>query len=191
MTRSLEFHRYLARIDPPGNVQRARDEKVAIEPRGTYLWWVRFHSGDHAHRVLLKATDDGHQGICIRLDDCQPDGVCKGLEYSDGPCAHLFAIWSHTARYDRLADDLDVLTECEREVWVRVEATDDYGVREYADLTGRAPGTVGNLLSTARSKLPSVTTDADQQVRADGGEEIEPPTFGADGRQFGLPEGQR
>lgn len=46
------------------------------------------------------------------------------------------------------------LTEAERRVVQNVEYG-DYGVREYARETGRAPGTVGNLLSRARDKLGS------------------------------------
>ncbi|DAC85283.1 sigma-70 family RNA polymerase sigma factor [Haloterrigena jeotgali icosahedral virus 1] len=49
-------------------------------------------------------------------------------------------------------DDLERLTEAEREV---VEATKlgDYGVREYGRKTERRPGTMGNLLATARERL--------------------------------------
>jgi hypothetical protein len=192
MTESLQFHRYLAR--ETGSVERAREQEADIEPRGTYAWWCRFEDGDHAHRVLLKPTDDGHEGTCLRLEDGDPAGRCKGLTYNDGPCAHLFAVWNHTGRYKRRAreivDNLDVFTECEREVWLRVEHG-DYGPREYARLTDRAPGTVGNLLASAREKLPAVTTDtADRKVRADGGS-IEAPAAGADGREFGRPEEQR
>jgi hypothetical protein len=192
MTDSLEFHRYLAR--ETGSVERVRDQQADIEPRGTYSWWCRFEDGDNAHLVLLKPTDDGHEGTCLTLEDGDPAGRCKGHTFNDGPCAHLFAVWNHTLRYEQRAreivDNLDVLGECQREVWLRVEHG-DYGVREYARLTGRAPGTVGNLLASARDKLPAVTPDAStQRVRADGGR-IEAPAAGADGREFGRPEAQR
>ena len=48
--------------------------------------------------------------------------------------------------------DLSVLSEAEREVYRAVE-WGHYGPREYARRTGRAPGTVGNLLARARQKL--------------------------------------
>ena len=53
-----------------------------------------------------------------------------------------------SAEADRLAE----LTEAEREVWEKVE-NGVYGPRRYARLTGRSPGTVGNLLARAREKL--------------------------------------
>jgi DNA-directed RNA polymerase specialized sigma24 family protein len=48
-------------------------------------------------------------------------------------------------------EDLSRLTDTEREVYEAIEQ-DGYGVREYARKTGRAPGTVGNLLRRAREK---------------------------------------
>lgn len=48
--------------------------------------------------------------------------------------------------------DLSVLTEAEREVYEAV-GMGQYGPREYARETDRAPGTVGNLLRRAREKL--------------------------------------
>lgn len=53
---------------------------------------------------------------------------------------------------DDLGWDDDRLTEAERDVYESVERG-PYGVREYARLTDRAPGTVGNLLRRARAKL--------------------------------------
>ncbi|DAC85256.1 sigma factor-like helix-turn-helix DNA-binding protein [Natrinema versiforme] len=49
-------------------------------------------------------------------------------------------------------DDLEQLTEAEREVY---ESTvlGEYGVREYGRETDRRPGTVGNLLARARETL--------------------------------------
>nr|WP_244995571.1 sigma factor-like helix-turn-helix DNA-binding protein [Halomicroarcula pellucida] len=44
------------------------------------------------------------------------------------------------------------LTEAEREVFEAV-GMGQYGPREYARETGRAPGTVGNLLRRAREKV--------------------------------------
>ncbi|WBE14041.1 hypothetical protein CWS96_gp08 [Saline Natrinema sp. J7-1 virus 1] len=55
-------------------------------------------------------------------------------------------------------DDLEQLTDAEREV---VEATKlgDKGVREYGRETGRRPGTMGNLLASARERLAGGNDD--------------------------------
>jgi len=47
---------------------------------------------------------------------------------------------------------LSDLTDAERDVFEAIEKG-EYGPREYADETGRSPGTVGNLLRRARDKL--------------------------------------
>jgi DNA-directed RNA polymerase specialized sigma24 family protein len=49
-------------------------------------------------------------------------------------------------------EDLELLTDAEREVYEAVEQ-DGYGMREYARKTGRSAGTVGNLLRRARRKI--------------------------------------
>ncbi|NLV05289.1 sigma-70 family RNA polymerase sigma factor [Haloarcula rubripromontorii] len=48
--------------------------------------------------------------------------------------------------------DLSPLTDAEREVFKAV-GMGQYGRREYARKTDRAPGTVGNLLRRAREKI--------------------------------------
>ena len=53
--------------------------------------------------------------------------------------------------------DLSTLTDAEREVYEAV-SMGQYGPREYARETDRAPGTVGNLLRRARDKVE--VTDA-------------------------------
>jgi DNA-directed RNA polymerase specialized sigma24 family protein len=45
----------------------------------------------------------------------------------------------------------DPLTDAERKAYEAVE-NGEYGVREYARVTDRSPGTVGNLLARARAK---------------------------------------
>jgi len=47
--------------------------------------------------------------------------------------------------------DLSALTDAERDAYEAVEIG-DHGVREYARVTDREPGTVGNLLARAREK---------------------------------------
>ncbi|NLV08716.1 sigma-70 family RNA polymerase sigma factor [Halomicrobium mukohataei] len=58
------------------------------------------------------------------------------------------------ARFERQqsGSDLSVLTDAERDVYRAID-DGEYGPREYADETDRAPGTVGNLLRRARDKL--------------------------------------
>ncbi|WP_335999372.1 RNA polymerase sigma factor [Halorientalis halophila] len=52
----------------------------------------------------------------------------------------------------RWDEDLDTLTDAEREVFQAVELG-AYGAREYARHTDRSPGTVSNLLRRARGRL--------------------------------------
>ncbi|QDX39853.1 sigma factor-like helix-turn-helix DNA-binding protein [Salarchaeum sp. JOR-1] len=47
---------------------------------------------------------------------------------------------------------LDELTEAERDAYQSIREG-EYGVREFARETDRAPGTVGNLLARADAKL--------------------------------------
>jgi DNA-binding CsgD family transcriptional regulator len=56
------------------------------------------------------------------------------------------------ATFDDLGWDDDKLTPAERDVWNSVE-TGPHGPREYARMTDRSPGTVGNLLRRARAKM--------------------------------------
>jgi len=58
----------------------------------------------------------------------------------------------HQANLFEFEEDLSGLSEAQREVYQAIEQ-DGYGVREYARKTGRAPGTVGNLLRRARNQL--------------------------------------
>jgi len=50
------------------------------------------------------------------------------------------------------AAPVDPLTDAERRAYEAVEHG-EYGVREFARATDRAPGTVGNLLRRARAKI--------------------------------------
>lgn len=58
----------------------------------------------------------------------------------------------HQANLFEFEEDLSALSEAQREVYQAIEQ-DGYGVREYARKTGRAPGTVGNLLRRARRRI--------------------------------------
>lgn len=59
---------------------------------------------------------------------------------------------SYQASFMEFEQDLTHLSDAQREVYEAVEQ-DGYGVREYARRTGRAPGTVGNLLRRARERV--------------------------------------
>lgn len=52
-------------------------------------------------------------------------------------------------------EDYALLTDAEREAHRAVDEL-GFGVREYARHTDRSPGTVGNLLRSAREKLDEV-----------------------------------
>jgi len=54
--------------------------------------------------------------------------------------------------YESAGSDLSALTEAERDAYEAVECG-RFGQREYARVTGRSAGTVGNLLRRAREKL--------------------------------------
>ena len=58
----------------------------------------------------------------------------------------------HQANLFEFEEDLSGLSDAQREVYQAIEQ-DGYGVREYARKTGRAPGTVGNLLRRARRRV--------------------------------------
>lgn len=58
----------------------------------------------------------------------------------------------HQASLYEFETDLSGLSDAQREVYQAVEQ-DGFGVREYARKTGRAPGTVDNLLRRARRRI--------------------------------------
>ena len=125
---------------------------------------VWLENSDEPHRVVFVLS-----GRTLRVD-CD----CTAHHY-DGWCAHIASCW-----WDWITDDLVVRhLQTDREYeqppeWLRVQLDGepetyngltsaeldayltcelgDRGVREYARLTDRAPGTVGNLLRRAREK---------------------------------------
>ncbi|WP_255149007.1 hypothetical protein [Halorarius halobius] len=86
-----------------GSAERARDSEVAVapvEPTGPFI--VAFEDSDSVHEVTLRRDGEAWHGDCWALhEDGDRHGRCKGLTYSDGPCAHLFAVRSAVADDDR------------------------------------------------------------------------------------------
>jgi len=124
---------------------------------------VYLSDGDEMHRCLWAL-----QGRTL-VADCD----CQGHKYNGGWCAHLASLWwqwvrggivvSHldTGRQypappawlqlDDDPTDYDHLTPAELDAYLTCELG-SVGVREYARLSGRSPGTIGNLLADAREK---------------------------------------
>ena len=145
--------------------QRAQDETDQGGPINDAERMV-FLSGGDTHRVTWAL-----KGRTL-LADCD----CKGHQYNDGWCAHVASLWWQWVRGEIVVRHLDTGRQYPQPpAWLRLDAPDersayehltpaeldavltcDYasvGVREFAGLTDRSPGTVGNLLNRAREKL--------------------------------------
>jgi len=144
--------------------RRAQEEIDRGGPINDAERMVRLSDGEGSHRVTwaLQAR--------TLVAECD----CAGWEYHGQWCAHVAALWWQWVRgrisvthvetgreypappawltldddptaYDHLTPaELDALLACD---------LGSLGVREFADYTDRAPGTVGNLLNRARSKV--------------------------------------
>ena len=94
----LQFMRYLHLED--GSVKRARETPghVAELARGG-PWVVMFEDSENLHEVELDQQGETWYGDCWDLDmRGERRGRCPGFKYNDGPCAHLFLVWSRTGR---------------------------------------------------------------------------------------------
>jgi hypothetical protein len=143
--------------------ERAQTEQRSGAPINDAERTVQLGDGGH-HRVTFAL-----KGRTL-LAECD----CHGFEHGQW-CVHLASLWwawtrgeiaaSHldTGRdYDapaawlRLDDPvptaLDELTAAETDAFLTVDLA-DVGVRQYARMTDRSPGTVGNLLRWARDKV--------------------------------------
>jgi len=148
--------------------QTERDRGSAIRQHGIErIVWLE--DGD-PHRVTFVVS-----GECLRAE-CS----CDGYRYRD-ICAHLLSLWWRWVRGEIVVPHQQLDRQfTEPPCWLHVEdethdtrepakletsgltaaELDAYltcelgmtGVREYARKTGRAPGTVGNLLARAREK---------------------------------------
>lgn len=116
MTKRLAFDAHLAPDD--GSVQRARETPahvVADESGGPFL--LAFADSDDVHEVLLRRDGDEWYGNCWALDDDgNRDERCRGLVYSNGPCAHLWRL-----RSDAAAREIEVVDAAEARAEQAVE----------------------------------------------------------------------
>jgi len=97
MTDRLSFEAQFAPDD--GSVERARETAAHVvtdEPGGPFL--LAFADSDDVHELVLRRDGDEWHGNCWALDE-RGDRVerCRGLVYSDGPCAHLWRLRSDVA----------------------------------------------------------------------------------------------
>jgi hypothetical protein len=146
--------------------QRAQRETDQGGPINRAERMVRLSDGDGVHRVTWAL-----KGRSL-IADCD----CLGHQYHDGWCAHVASLWWQWVRGRITVPHLDSGREYpEPPAWLFLDAPADsdrydgltpaeldayltcdlagVGVREYARNTGRAPGTVGNLLRRARDSL--------------------------------------
>ncbi|WP_336001438.1 SWIM zinc finger family protein [Halorientalis halophila] len=148
-----------------GPWQRAQEETDEGGPINDAERMVYLSGSDYPHRVTFAL-----QGRTL-LADCD----CKAHRFNDGWCSHVASCWWQWVRGEivvshvdtgreyrsppgwlRLDDPvptaLDDLTPAETDAFLTCDLA-DVGVREYAEESGRAPGTVGNLLRRARDKV--------------------------------------
>ncbi|WP_058992737.1 SWIM zinc finger family protein [Haloarcula sp. CBA1127] len=125
---------------------------------------VYLSDGDSTHRVLWAL-----QGRTL-VADCD----CAGYQYHGGWCAHVASLWWQWVRGQIVVAHLDTgrkypsppawlrlddeptafnqLTPAELDAYLTCDLG-SLGVREYARLSGRSPGTIGNLLRSARDEM--------------------------------------
>ena len=146
--------------------QRAQREDDEGGPINDAERMVNLSGSDYAHRVTF----------ALRGRTLVADCDCKAHRFNDW-CSHVASLWWQWSRGEiivthlgtgrdypqppawlRLDDDptaYDDLSPAELDAYLTCELG-DVGVREYADLSGRAPGTLGNLLRRARDELGGV-----------------------------------
>jgi len=144
--------------------QRAQEETDEGGPVSDAERMVYLSESDNPHRVTFAL-----RGRTL-LADCD----CKAHRFNDGWCAHVASLWwqwtrgrivvSHLGtgrdypeppawlRLDDDPTDFDDLAPAELDAFLTCDLG-EMGPREYADVSGRVPGTIGNLLSRARDKL--------------------------------------
>lgn len=135
---------------------------------------------DPERMVYLSGSEDVHRVTwALKGRTLLADCDCRGHQFNDGWCAHVASLWWQWVRGEIVVQHLDTGREYPQPpAWLKLAAPDertgydhltpaeldavltcDYagvGVREYARLTDRSPGTVGNLLGRAREKLGGV-----------------------------------
>ncbi|WP_436909963.1 SWIM zinc finger family protein [Halosimplex marinum] len=143
--------------------QRETGRGGAVNAAERMVW---LSEGDEPHRVTWALT-----GRTL-VADCD----CRGYQYREW-CAHVARLWWRWCRGRLVVEHVDTGREYRHPpAWLDLDADPDeftemtgaemdaylvceiagVGVREYADHTDRAPGTVGNLLRRARDKVGGV-----------------------------------
>jgi len=86
-------------FDPDAtSIRRAREKSSEFTKFGNSRL-VAFEDSEEVHDVQLQDTVDGPDGMCWIVDhDGERTGPCPGLEYHDGPCAHLWLVRSQCFR---------------------------------------------------------------------------------------------
>lgn len=147
--------------------QRAQEETDEGGPFNDAERMVYLSGSDYPHRVTFALRGE------TLLADCD----CKAHRFNDGWCAHVASLWWQWTRGRIVVSHLDTgreypeppawltldddptaydhLTPAELDAYLTCDLG-EMGVREYADLSGRAPGTVGNLLRRARDSLGGI-----------------------------------
>lgn len=116
MTNQLSFEAHFAPDN--GSVERARETAAHVltdDPGGPFL--LAFADSDNVHELMLRRDGDEWHGNCWALDE-SGDRIerCRGLVYSDGPCAHLWCL-----RSDVAAGKIEVLDAAETRAEQAVE----------------------------------------------------------------------
>jgi len=145
--------------------ERAQTEADAGGPINDAERMVYLEGSDYPHHVTWAL-----KGRTL-LAECD----CKAHRFNDQWCSHVASLWWQWTRGEiavthldtgreyrtppawlRLDDPvptaLEELTPAEADAFLTVDLA-DVGVREYARMTDRAPGTVGNLLRRARDTV--------------------------------------
>jgi hypothetical protein len=126
--------------------------------------------------VFLDESDSPHRVVFVLMDrTLRAECSCTGWRFRSW-CAHVASLWWQWTRAEIAVSHIETgRTYTEPPSWVRVDCRPDEslqaltpaeldaylhcelgdaGVREWSRHTGRSPGTVGNLLSSARETLP-------------------------------------
>ncbi len=130
---------------------------------------------NHAERMVFLSGSDSPHRVTFALDgaDLLAKCDCRAHQFNDW-CSHVASLWWQWVTCEIVVHHLDTgreypappcwlslndctdlptddLTPAELDAYLTCDLG-DVGVREFARYTGRAPGTVGNLLERAREK---------------------------------------
>jgi len=160
--------------------QRAQQEPDAGGPVNDAERMVFLDESDRPHRVVFVVRERTLRAECS----------CTGWKFR-GFCAHVASLWWQWTRAEITVRHLRTgRSYQEPPSWLRVDCTPDTdlqsltpaeldaylhcelgtsGPTAWAEHTGRAKGTIGNLLRSAREKLPDRHVHRDPHPHAGGG----------------------